>query len=365
MKALRRAASFCEGHGLRAPILMAPMAGACPPSLASAVAGAGGLGACGAVNMGPSQIRLWVDEFRQLSGGSGRLALNLWAPDPAPLRDEATEARIRAFLERWGPPLDARAGDAALPQDFEAQCEAILEVKPNAISSIMGLFPPHIVQRAHAAGIPWFATVTTATEARAAAAAGCSALIAQGSEAGGHSGCFDAARGQAERCAVGLMSLIPAVCDAAPGLPVIGTGGITDARGVAAALILGASAVQVGTGLLRTPECGIPAAWSAAVASAQPEDTITTRAYTGRLARGVGNVYLDEAHGPAAPMAAPFPVQRGLTAPMRADAAHGAGDGARMQAWAGQSARLAEARPAGDVVADMWLRAQELLRSKE
>jgi nitronate monooxygenase len=146
--------------------------------------------------------------------------------------------------------------------DFAAQCEAILEVGPSAISSIMGVYPPGFVAQMKARGIRWFATVTTVQEALEAEAAGADAIVAQrmaaGNRDGGHRGAFDPAK--AESSLVGLFALLPAVADAVK-LPVIATGGIADARGIAAALILGASAVQIGTGFLRTPEAKLAAAW--------------------------------------------------------------------------------------------------------
>ena len=133
-----RAEAFCSRFNLRLPILLAPMAGACPPSLAAAVANAGGLGSCGALLMPPAAIAAWIAEFRGASNGA--VQLNLWIPDPPPQRDPAHEARLRAFLADWGPPVPAEAGDAA-PPDFAAQCEAFLAAAPPVVSSIMGLYP--------------------------------------------------------------------------------------------------------------------------------------------------------------------------------------------------------------------------------
>jgi len=351
---LARAQAFCEAHGLRVPILLAPMAGACPPSLSIAVAAAGGLGACGALLMQPAAIKAWAADVR--AGGNGAFQLNLWIPDPPPLRDPAAEARTRAFLAAWGPEIPPEAGDAT-PPDFATQCEALLEAGPPIISSIMGLYPPEFVARMHANGGKWFATVTTVAEAKAARAAGADAVVAQGMEAGGHRGAFEAAN--AETGLVGLFSLLPAVVDAVD-IPVIAAGGIADARGIAAALILGASAVQIGTGFLRTPEAKLPAPWSDALARTQPEQTILTRAFSGRAGRGIATDYARAAAAPDAPAPAPYPVQRALTQAMR-DAAVKTHDIQRMQAWAGQSAHLARAKPAGDLVAELWNEARALL----
>lgn len=351
---LQRTESFCARFGLRLPILLAPMAGACPPALSIAVANAGGLGGCGATLMQPKEIDTWVAAVRAKTNGS--FQLNLWVPDPPPLRNPHAEQAVRDFLAQWGPPVPANAADFALP-DFAAQCAALLEAKPAVISSIMGLYPALFVARMKALGIGWFATVTTVSEARRAAEAGADVIVAQGMEAGGHRATFDAA--DAEATMAGLFALLPAVVDAVK-VPVVATGGIADARGVAAALLLGASAVQVGTGFLRAPEAGVPTAWADALADALPEHTLVTRAFSGRAGRGYATAYARAAGGPGAPQPAPYPVQRGLTAAMRSDAAKkNRLDG--MQAWSGQSGWLAEARPAGEVAEGLWREAQALL----
>ena len=351
---LERAAAFAARFGVRVPVLLAPMAGACPPALSIAVMQGGGLGACGALLMGPDEIHGWAAEVRQRAGGA--FNLNLWVPDPAPTRDAAHEARVREFLRKWGPPVPSEAGDAPL-QDFDAQCDALLEVAPPVVSSVMGLYPPSFVARLKERGIAWFAAVTTVAEARLAEAAGAGVVVAQGAEAGGHRASFEAAEG--ERRLVGLFSLLPAVVDAV-GVPVVATGGIADARGVAAALVLGASAVQVGTAFLRSPESGIQPAWAEALGRIAPEDTVVSRVFSGRPGRSIATAYVRAATSDDAPAPAPYPVQRGLTAAMRTEAQR-AGDRDRMQAWAGQSAALGRSAPAAQLVTDLWDGAQALL----
>lgn len=352
--ALIRSQHFAQLLGLRMPVAHAPMAGVPAVGLAAAVSHAGGLAALGALLMDPVAIADWVARYRALAPGP--LQINLWVPDPPPRRDAAHEASVRAFLGRWGPPVAVDAGDAPL-QDFAAQCEALLVARPRVVSSIMGLLPPDVVRRLKAAGIDWWATVTTVAEARAAQAAGADAVVAQGSEAGGHRGAFVAAA--ARDSAVGLFALLPQVVDAVK-VPVVATGGIADARGVAAALLLGASAVQVGTALLRCPEAGLSPAWSQALAGAAPEDTRLTRAFSGRWGRALATDYVHAAAAAGAPEPAPYPVQRGLTAAMRKHAEQ-AGDVQRMQAWAGQGAGLATAQPAQEWLQAVWSQAQELL----
>lgn len=174
---LARALHFASWLGIRVPILLAPMSGACPPSLSIAVADAGGLGACGALMMPPDDILTWSREFRAKS--EGHFQLNLWIPDPSPVRNIDLEQLQREFLATWGPPVPAEAGDSPL-QDFEAQCQAMLQAAPKVISSIMGLYEPEFVSELKTRGILWFATATTVAEAKAAEAAGADAVVAQG-----------------------------------------------------------------------------------------------------------------------------------------------------------------------------------------
>jgi nitronate monooxygenase len=349
-----RAQKLAARLGIEIPILLAPMAGGCPPSLSIAVANAGGLGACGALLMKPDEIAAWCDEFRSLS--RGEFQINLWIPGPLRSPDPAAEQRQRDFLAQWGPSVPPEAGESVLP-DFDAQCQAMLDAKPKVISSIMGLYPPAFVSEMKARNMLWLATATTVTEARAAEAAGADAIVAQGMEAGGHRGCFN--QDDAERELVGLFALLPQLADAVS-VPVIAAGGIADARAIAAALVLGAAGVMIGTGFLRCPEAKTPPAWADSIAKTEAHKTVLTRAFTGRAGRAIANEFTRVAASADAPPPAPYPTQRGLTRAMREEARK-TGDSARMQMWAGQSAKLARAEPAGRLTRELWEGALRLL----
>ncbi|MFT6304410.1 MAG: nitronate monooxygenase [Pseudomonadales bacterium] len=305
------------------------------------------MGACGALLMDAGGISAWVDEVR--ASTDGMFQLNTWIPDPKPVRDFSNEKRVRDFLADWGPEVDPAAADK-VAANFDDQCEAMISARPHVISSIMGLYPAHFVKRMKAAGIAWFATVTTVAEAQAAEAAGAAVIVAQGMEAGGHRGTFEG--DNAENCLIGLFSLLPAIVDAV-GIPVVATGGIVDSRGASAALLLGASAVQIGSGFLRTPEAAIAPAWADALKHIAPENTACTRAFSGRLGRSIRTAYVEASTKKDAPFPAPYPIQRNLTASMRLTAAkENKLDG--MQVWAGQSAGLARRDSAKQVLEDVW-----------
>jgi nitronate monooxygenase len=350
--ARERAAQFCRRFNLSFPIIEAPMAGANSLARSIAVANAGGMAGMGALLSTPQEIAEWRRAFREQSRGA--LLFNLWVPDPPPIRNAKAEAAVRDFMSKWGPELAEDAGNIRL-QDFAAQCAAVAAARPTVVSSIMGIFPEAAVRAFKDADIAWFATATTLAEARAAQAAGADAIVAQGFEAGGHRGAFK--HQDAERQLVGLLALVPRLADAID-LPIVATGGIADGRGIAAALTLGASAVQIGTAFLRSTEAETPPAWSDALATIEPEETWTTRAFSGRLARAIASDFVRAAAEDLKP--APYPVQRGFTAKMNAEAKK-QNDISRIQAWAGQSAWMAKREPAAAFVKRSWDEAQRLL----
>lgn len=349
MKPLERAREFCQDYELDIPIIMAPMAGACTTELAAAISNAGGIGSCGALLMSPEQISHWVGDFKSQS--NGKLMINNWIPGPEPERNEQHEAALRSFLTKFGPKVAPEAADSQ-SISFAKQCDSMLSTRPSVISSIMGLYPSNFVKQMKMEGIKWFATITSVSEALIAEQAGADALVVQGLEAGGHRGNFLSGYDRA----AGLVALIPAVCDAVT-IPVIATGGIADSRGVSAALMLGASAVQIGTGFLRTPEASISPAWAEAIQKTRPEDTKITTSFSGKPGRAIENQYTIAAHDNSNPVPAPYPIQAALTKEM-CDQATKLNDIDHMQAWAGQAASLAQSEAAQELVLKIWTKAE-------
>lgn len=330
--------------GLDLPILQAPMAGAQGAEMAIAVSEAGGLGALPCALLSVDQARAELGIIRQRTNRP--INLNFFCHTP-PAPDDARETRWRqrlaAFYRELGidPAAPIPASNRA-PFD-DAFCAVVEEFRPEVVSFHFGLPEPRLVDRVHAAGAKILSSATTAAEARWLAERGCDAIIAQGNEAGGHRGIFlsDDIASQP-----GTFALVPQVVDAVD-VPVIAAGGITDARGVVAAFALGASAVQIGTAYLFTPEAKITPMHRAALASASDEATVLTNLFTGRPARGLVNRVMREV-GPISAEAPAFPTAGGALAPLKAKA-EAAGSADFSSLWSGQAAALGRSMPAGEL----------------
>ncbi|MBM4442151.1 MAG: nitronate monooxygenase [Candidatus Rokubacteria bacterium] len=334
--------TLTERLGLTHPIVQAPLAGGGDtPALVAAVSNAGGLGSIGAAYLTPAQIAATVREVRARTARP--FGINLFAPLQAaapPLDAAAVVARVAPFFAELGLPAPAVPAPPA-PGSFDTQLAAALESGAAVFSFTFGIVPAEAIAAAHARGMVVAGTATTVEEARALERAGVDAIVAQGSEAGGHRGTFAAPFADAM---VGSIALVPQVVDAV-GVPVIASGGIMDGRGIAAALTLGASAVQLGTAFLTTDEAGIPPAYKTAILAAREDGTRITRAFSGRPARGVVNRFMTEVGDDVLP----FPLQNALTRPLRTAAAS-AGRAELLSLWAGQGTRLARREPAATLV---------------
>ena len=273
-------------------------------------------------------------------------------------------AREDAWRERLQPYYRELAIDPAGPiptsnrAPFDAAfCEVVEELTPQVVSFHFGLPEASLLRRVKAAGCLVLSSATTVEEARWLEQRGVDAVIAQGFEAGGHRGIFlnDNLAGQ-----VGSFALIPQIADAVK-VPVIAAGAIGDARGIAAAFLLGASGVQIGSAYLHCPESKISAPHRAALRSVADDGTVVTNLMTGRPARGIVNRVMREI-GPINPIAPEFPLAAGALAPLRAKAeAAGSGDFSPM--WSGQAAALGRVSPARDLTRALAKEAQALLRS--
>ncbi len=332
--------ALTERLKLKWPILQAPMGSLSTPALAAAVSNAGGLGGLGMWGFSAVDAERRVAGFRQQSGGRLNVNYPLW-PKP-----EATAQERAAMRQHLQPRYDA-AGLGPVPEPQGAASDVgaehlamLMRVKPDLVSFHFGLPAPEIVAAIRNAGIFIVSSATTVAEARALEKAGVDAVIAQGTEAGGHRATFTGVDISQQ---VGLFSLLPQIVDAV-NVPVIAAGGVADGRGAAAAIVLGASAVQIGTAFLRCQEANVYDAHRAALAEADEAGTIVTDAVTGRPARLIRNKLIDDiVDAGLKPLA--FPLQFAVTSPLGTS-----GNREVTALYAGQSARLAKHTSAAELV---------------
>jgi nitronate monooxygenase len=344
--------------GIELPIVQAPMAGSQTSELAVAVAEAGGLGSLPCALLTFEQVRQEIEIFRQRTAKPLNVNFFCHVPPAAdPAREAAWKKRLSAYYAEFGiDPAAIPAGPGRAPFD-EKLCELMLEKKPEVLSFHFGLPERKLLERARGCGAKIISSATTVEEARWLEGQGCDAIVAQGNEAGGHRGIF---LGDDVGTQPGTFALVPQVADAVK-VPVIAAGGIADGRGVAAALMLGASAAQVGTAYLLCPEARTGAVHRAALKGARDDATALTNLFTGRPARGLVNRLMREA-GPMNPDVPRFPLATGAVAPLRAKAeTQGSGDFSPL--WAGQAAPLAKEMPAGELTRKLAADALERLRA--
>jgi len=344
--------------GIELPIIQAPMAGVGGAAMAVAASEAGALGSLPCAMLSADDMRAEVGVIRQQT--TRPINLNFFCHTPA-APDEGRAAAWRAALDPFyaeyglGPETKAPAVNRA-PFDA-ATCELVEEFKPEVVSFHFGLPEAALLDRVKAAGCLVISSATSVAEAVWLATRGCDAIIAQGAEAGGHRGIFliDDINTQA-----GTLALVPQVVDAVD-VPVIAAGGITDGRGIAAAFALGASAAQIGTAYLFTPEAKITDMHRAALAEARDDQTALTNVFSGRPARSLINRVMREV-GPMSDQTPAFPTAGGALAPLKAKAeAEGRADFSSL--WSGQAAALGRAMPAADLTKKLADEAAALIRA--
>ena len=345
--------ALTERLGLRWPILQAPMGSASTPSLAAAVSNAGGLGGLGMWGRSAAEAGRRIAGFRQQSGGSLNVNYPIW-PDPAasPEASAAMRQHLQAHYDTLG--LGRVPDPAGVVSDVGPEHVALLlETKPEAVSFHFGLPEPAVVTALKAAGVFIMSSATTVAEARLLEGRGVDAIIAQGTEAGGHRATFTEVDVSMQP---GLFALLPQVVDAVR-LPVVAAGGIADGRTAAAAFMLGASAVQIGTAFLRCEEADVRDAHRAALAEADDADTVVTDVISGRPCRYIRNRMIDDLLACGLdPL--PVPAQQSLTQRLA-----GSGERAWTALTAGQSAALARATTAAELVERLAAETTQRLRA--
>jgi nitronate monooxygenase len=329
--------------GIDLPIVQAPMANVTTPEMVTAVSEAGGLGSLPCALLNLEQARAAIELIRRST--SRPINLNFFCHTPPPV----DAARTLAWRARLAPYYVERGLDPEAPipssnrAPFDSDYCALVETyRPQVVSFHFGLPEESLLRRVRATGAKIIASATTVGEARWLEAHGCDAIIAMGLEAGGHRGTFqslDMAR------QIGTFALVPQVADAVK-VPVIAAGAVADARGIVAALALGASAVQIGTAYLLCPEASTSPLHREALATAADDDTMVTNVFTGHPARAIVNRVMREV-GPLTPIAPRFPLAGGALVPLAKSEPGGARDFTNL--WAGQAARLARALPAGEL----------------
>lgn len=347
--------ALMERLGIAVPIIQAPMLGASDPALVRAVSGAGALGTLAAGALPPDAIAKDIATLKQDGKPFGANLLVVPKVDPDPQAIESALARLAPWRRAYGLPEDFRPNRWS--EDFRSQLDALVLAAPPAVSFTFDLIPREDIAAFKKRGVFVMGTATDVREARAWADIGADAIIAQGYEAGGHHGAF---LSDGNESAIGTFALVPAI-KAAIDLPVIAAGGVMDGAGIAAALLLGADAIQMGTAFLLTPEATISAPWRQALKGAGDDSTRLTRVYSGRYARGIENRFLRELRAEEKDVPA-YPVQNALTQELRAAAAK-AGSADVLSLWAGQGVGAIREMPAADLVATLWEEARAALRA--
>jgi nitronate monooxygenase len=342
--------------GIEHPIIQAPMAGASNAVLAAAVSNAGALGGFGGTDSSPDELREVIRAIRRKT--SRPFVINLYldrcgAYIPVAEHETALKAALAPAHKKLN------AGDVPDPIDlfgkFDSQVAVVVEERVPVLSSHFGAPDANAMRALKANGTRVIATATTVGEARQLVSAGVDAIIAQGSEAGGHRGTFAAPSGQA---AIGTMALVPQIVDAVS-VPVIAAGGIMDGRGIAAALMLGAGGVQMGTAFVPCPETAVNPAYVQRLLEADPGDAVLTDVVSGRPARLLRNELVDLLEQSQSHRLA-FPEQLSMTRNLR-KAASLIGNAEFLPMWAGQGLKLTRAMPAAELVDRLVGDAQKLL----
>jgi nitronate monooxygenase len=348
--------------GFSLPIIQAPMASVSTPAMAAAVSNAGGLGSIGVGSVDAVAAREMITAVR--ASTDRPFNVNVFCHRPAvtdPSREEAWLARLAPVFRQFGAERPKRLTEIyrSFVED-EAMLTVLLEERPRVVSFHFGLPSAERIQALRHAGMVLLATATNLTEARSIAAAGIDAVVAQGYEAGGHRGVFDPEAQDERLGTIALTRLLVRSLD----IPVIAAGGIMDGAGIAACLLLGACAAQLGTAFVACPESAADEGYRSALLGGTDRQTVITKAISGRPARCLGNRFTalgDEAAGTMVPA---YPIAYDAAKSLNA-AAKAAGETGYGAHWAGQGAPMARSLPAADLVVELGSEMERALSRRE
>ena len=350
-----KAKQFTELLGIEHPIIQAPMAGGpSTPELVAAVSNAGALGSLGAGYLSPQQLESDIARVKELT--KRPFSVNLFIPENNEPKEPSD--KVLNKLEQFSRELGIDPGKIQEPpkHTFEDQLEVVLAHDVPVFSFTFGIPEPGFMQSVKDNNTRIIGTATCLEEAIMLKKSGCDAVVAQGSEAGGHRGSFV----HTTLPVIGSMALIPQLVPNTQ-LPIVASGGIMDGRGIAASLTLGASGVQMGTAFLGCKEADLPKPWLDSLLSSKDTSTVLTKTFTGKYARGVNNRFIREM-SPFENEVAPYPIQNYLTRSIR-NASKEQGDSEYMSMWAGQGAALSRKSTAKELVDTLILECRDTLLS--
>jgi nitronate monooxygenase len=337
------------------PLIQAPMAGPTNPQLVAAVCEAGGLGGLGAAGKSPDDLRVAIREIRSLTDRP--FNVNLFNR-----RTEGYDSEVRSgpLLNELLQSYHSEMGLGPVPDPVplygpaDKQLEVLIDERVPVVSFHFGVDAPTVTS-AKETGTKVLCSATTVNEAILLEELGVDVIIAQGAEAGGHRGTF---QGDYRQALIGTVALVPRIVDAVS-VPVIAAGGIMDSRGIVACLALGASAVQMGTAFLGSPEATVAPVWCDALEGAEAESTLVTEVFSGKPARGLHNRYIEELEAIDEPLL-PYPAQFAVSRELRKEAAR-RGEASFVAMWAGQGVGLFRRQPAAELVKQLVTDSQQLI----
>lgn len=340
--------------GISHPIIQAPMAGGpSTPKLVAAVSNAGGLGSLGCGYLTPEKIDQDIREVKTLTNKP--FAVNLFVPNSAaqtPISQKVL-SKIDEYSKELG--IDTPEMPGPPKYSFEDQILVILKHHVPVFSFTFGIPDQALMKELIDQNIFIIGTATCVDEGELLKDAGCNAIVAQGSEAGGHRGTFESTQGVPM---IGGLALVPQLVDKV-GIAVIASGGIMDGRGIAASLALGASGVQMGTAFLSCEEAGVPKPWLDSLLSSRDTSTVLTNVFSGKYARGIKNQFIDEMSSLESEMPK-YPVQNSLTRPIR-NASKENEDFSFMSLWAGQGSQMCRPGTAEELIDALVLETNTVL----